>query len=405
MIKFTEDTAEAKKIVVIGIGGTGCSVVEKINTYNLNGIKTFYIDLDTEAVNNSTITDKIFVPNKLAREFNTENISTSANQELAKALKPFIDSLPKAEIVFTVCGLGGIMGTVIAPIVLQMLKEKSFWVWSVNTIPFFFEGKTKILNSLRQLKPIQQYSSAIFAIPHDKVFKMVDKELSMKEAFTPAGSICVDLIIDVYKLTSGNGVNKRINIKFSDIKDKLSNKRSTSFGIGEGVGQDRMITAFGKAINSSLLGREILSSAERVIVNISGSEGLKLDEVNKGMEFLYTQIPKEKNIIFGVTIDNKLQDSVKADIIVIGIDTGSADNWGLSLSNDTNIKESAIPQGAELAGRFSKLGRQSQPQTTQKHKQTMIDFKKMAKGCFEKSEATLFGGEDLDVPTFLRRKK
>lgn len=403
MISFSENDKQPKKILVLGIGGTGHSIIEKINTYNLTGIGTYFIDVDTDAVSSSSAIEKFCIPDKLVKEFHVESNTALVNQELTKVLKPVIDTLPKAEIVFVISGLGGVIGTAITPVVLQMLKEKLFWVWSLNTIPFFFEGKSKIVNSLRQLKPIQQYANAVLVIPHDKIFKMVDKEISMREAFSPAGNLCVDLITDIYKLTSNSGINKRINIKFSDIKDKLSNKRSTAFGAGEGVGESRITTAIEKAFNSSLLGKDTLLSAERIIVNVSGNENLKLDEVNRGMEFLHTLISKEKNVVFGVTIDNKLQDSIKIDIIAIGIDTGSADSWGLSLSGDSGARDNTIAQGAELVGRFSRLNRPGQ--LTQKPKQTTMDFKKMVKGCFEKSEATIFGGEDLDVPTFLRKKK
>lgn len=403
MITFSENSAGQAKILVFGVGRTGHSVIEKINEKNPDRIKTFFLDSDTELINSSTASQKICIPNRLIKDTVPETTPLAENQELAGMLKPLIDGLEKNEMVFTICGLGGGMGNAAAPVLMQMLKEKSHWLWSLNTIPFFFEGKAKLLNALMQMKVIQHYSNAVFAIPHDKIFKMVDKGLSMREAFTPAGNLCVDLILDVCGLTSNSGINKRIEIKFLDFKDKLYNKKSTSFGAGEAAGEQRITQAIEKAVNSPLLGKEILLSAERIILNISGNEGLKLDEINEGMNFLYTLIPKEKNIIFGVTIDNKLREAIKVDAIAIGIDTGSRNNWGIGFSGETDTKDITNIQSGEPVPRTSRLGRPLQ--FSQKPKQTMMDFRKSSKGCFDKSEATIFGGEDLDIPTFMRRKK
>jgi cell division GTPase FtsZ len=158
-----------------------------------------------------------------------------------------------------------------------------------------------------------------------------------------------------------------------------------------------------RAVLGPLLGKETLLSAERIIVNISGNDDLRLEEINKGMEILYTYIPKDKNVVFGVTIDNKLKDMLKVAIIALGTDTSSpADDWAMSLPAESGIRGGIRSQGTDTNNK-SKLGKQGQ-----KPQQTMIDFKKMSrtqKGCFETSEATVFGGEDLDIPTFLRKKR
>jgi cell division protein FtsZ len=402
MIEF-ENNADNKKILVIGIGGAAHSIIEKINTYGLKDIKTFFIDSDSDAVSNSTATEKICVPSRLVKGLGSDTISVTGNPELAGIVKSFVESLPKAEIVFTVAGLGGSAGTVITPLLLQILKEKLYWVWSLNTVPFFFEGKSKIINSLKQIRSIQNYANSVLIIPHDKIFKMGDKDLSMKEAFIPAGNICVDLITNVCALTCDDGEGQKISIKFSDIKDRFSNKKSSGFGIGGGSGDSRVNIAMEKAILSPLLGKETLLSAEKIIVNISGNDDLRLEEINKGIEILHTYIPKDKNVVFGVTIDNKLQDTLKAAIILLGTDTGSpADDWAMSLPSETGIRNGIRSQNSD-GNKGSKINKQGS-----KAQQTMIDFKKISKtqkGCFETSDATMFGGEDLDIPTFLRKKR
>lgn len=357
MIKYSEDNENIPQILAIGVGGTGASVIDKINS---DSIRTFLID------------------------------SEDAN---VKELKPFVESLPKAEIVFVISGLGGSTGTAVAPDLVELLKEKTYWVWSLCTIPFFFEGKQKIINSLKTLKLIQQYANTILVIPHDKIFKMVDKNLSMKEVFTPANNLCAELVLAIRRLTSPDGKDKWINIKFSDIKNRIVNKKTTSFGFGEGRG---IQTAIEQAISGPLLDKEVINSADGIILSVSGSKNITLDEVNKGIESLRAVISKDIDIIFGVTIDPPLRDRVKVGIITTGLDMASnIDSWDLS--------SAGVTRETGLARKSSVLIRT--PGQGQKPTQTMIDFKKMQKGCFEKSEATVFGGIDLDVPTFMRKKR
>lgn len=351
MIKFSEDSDNTPQILAIGIGGAGACVIDKINGCNVNGIDTFLIDTDI------------------------------------KELKPFVDSLPKAEIVFTITGLGGNTGTIITPHLVHLLRERSYWVWSLCSIPFFFEGKQKILNSLKTLKAIQQSANTVLVIPHDKIFKMIDKNLSMKEAFTPANNLCAGLVLDIGRLTCLNGKGKWISIKFSDIKGRIIGKKTTLFGVGEGK---EVQIAIEQAISGPLLNKEVLNSADGLILSVSGNKAITLDEVNKGVEFIRTLITKDIDIIFGVAIDPALRDRVKVGIITTGLDIGSnIDNWDLS--------SASVPKKSLILTR--PLGQSQKPM------QTMIDFKRLQKGCFEKSEATVFGGVDLDVPTFMRKKR
>lgn len=383
MIKFSEDYKSSSQLLAIGIGGAGDSVIDKIG----NSLDTYLIDTDTVTLDNSTAKEKLCLSAKSVRDLT----GGTAGSELKNTLKSFVDSLPKAEMVFTISGLGADTGTVVTPYLVEFLREKAYWVWSLCTIPFFFEGKSKILNSLKRLKTIQQTANTVLVIPHDKIFKMADKTLSMKEAFTPANSLCAELITAISRLTCGERRDGWINIKFSDIKNRIVNKETTSFGIGEGTGEDRIRQAIEQAVSGPLLDKEVLNSSKGVILSFSGSKTLRIEEVNNGIGFLRTLAGKDIDIIFGVVKDTASKERVKAGIITTGLEMGSnMESWDLSPAGATKEVRRPIVRT---------------PQQAQKPKQTMIDFKRTQKGRFERSEATVFGGVDLDVPTFLRKKK
>lgn len=398
MTKFPENIDNIAKILTIGIGGAGASVVEKINKSNINSINTILIDTDENTIDNSSAGKKFCIPASLVKELSNKPADLLVSKELSKELKPLLDLVSKTEVIFTISGLGGNTGTVVTPFLVHILKENLLWIWSLATLPFFFEGKHKIVNSLKRLKLIQQSANAVLVIPHDKIFRIVDKNLSMKEVFTPANNLCAELINNITKLTNLEEQGGLGSISISDIKNKMLNKRSTLYGIGVGSGESRIQAAIDQAFSSPLLGKDLLNRIDGLIINISGDDTVTLEEINKGIEYLRTLIDKDIDISFGLLLDPKLNGQLKVGLITCGTDTYiHADNWDLSLVSPGGQKDSSLDKKIPFQSRLS--------QQSQKPLQTMIDFKKLSKGRFDKSEATVYGGIDLDIPTFLRKRK
>jgi len=401
MISFADQNPGYVPIVVIGIGGAGSSVLDKINSYQMKGIKTYLIDIDKDNTPCSAGVERFTIPAKVLSDLGFEATAGAATEALANSFKAFINSLPKTEIVFTVSGLGGGVGTTLISPLIRLLREKPLWVWTLVSLPFSFEGKPRIVNAIKKLKLLQQSANAVLAIPHDKIFKMVDKNLSMREAFAPADNLCAELVVAVRKLTAREINRGKVNVRVSDIKEKTVIKRFTAFGTGEGMGPGRMNAAIEKAFSSTLLGKDVVSSADGIIINISGREGLTLDEVQQGMQHFQTLLAKEKNIVFGISVDNSLQEAVKVDILAIGLEANATiDNWDLAGIPDSGAKTQTNETPANRVQRIN-----SSAGVNSKAKQTMLDFGKTSKGVFEKTGSTIHAGEDLDIPTFMRRKK
>lgn len=405
MINFADEIGGNSKILAIGIGGAALDVVNTIADWKLKGIDTAFIDTDTDTIKSSSSPEKFHLSQRLFKKLEdlTEG-SGLASQSVAKELCSFVNPLQQYEATFTVTGLGGATGTVITPYLIQILKEKSQWVWSLLTLPFFFEGKPKIINSLKGFKRINALADAVLVIPHDKIFKMVDKNISMYEAFMPANRIYTKLIGSVYRLTAPSGW---VSIGLSDIKDELANKKATAFGVGEAGGARMIHKAIESAAGDSLLGKELLSGTRSLMVSILGGEDLKLKDVENGIDFLRTFIPKEGNISFGVATEKSWNGKVQVGIIALGLDSSAQDvssSWDLSLA--ARKEETVLKESAPIKTRFQPISRPlGRLRTVSKPRQTTIDFKPSFKGRFDKSRPTMHEGEDLDIPTFLRRKK
>lgn len=402
MITFSDSQKKPRKIIAIGIGGAGYNIINYIVANSLPGVDTCFIDSNKDTIKRSLAENKHCIPKKLIQEAEAKAVNSREAGVLTDNLKVFANTLPGAEIVFTISGLGGGVGAIVMPLIIPILKQRPMWIWSVATLPFFFEGKLKIVNSLKRLKSIQEAANAVMVVPHDKIFKMVDKNLSVKEVFTPANNLCAELVLAVTRLTCVEEPDRQIKIRFDDIKRKLIDKRITSFGIGSDSGPARVRKAIEQAVSGPLVDKKILHSAEGIIIDICGGNNLSLDEIKKGMEFLQAEVSPKANISFGITIDKKLKDRAQVSLIALGIDSDSAaNNWDLiPLRAD---EDSPSGRGGftrrRPGGGFPGSGRY------RKAEQTMINFKQLSKGRFEKTKTTLSGGIDLDIPTFLRKKR
>ena len=404
MITFSQKQKKPRKIIAIGIGGAGYNVINDIVRNSVPGVETYFIDSNKTTIKDCLSQIKYCIPRKLVGGLGGNAGSRAVNSPEVKALKEnlkcFVNSLPPAEMVFTISGLGGGVGTIIMPLLIPLLKQRRMWVWSLVTLPFFFEGKTKIINSLARLRPIYEIANAVMVVAHDRVFKMVDKNLSMKEVFTPANNLCGELILAVTRLTCCEDSDHQVKIRFDDIKRKLTDRRATCFAKGGGSGSDRIKKAIEEALKGPLVSVELLRSAEGIIIDICGGKNLSMDEIKKGMEFLQAEVSDKVSMSFGITVDDGLKDRAQVCLIALGVDSDNAANsWGLSLE-----REDSRRGRLEAAGNKSKDGSQ-RPRRYRKAEQTMINFKQLSKGRFEKSKATIYEGIDLDIPTFLRKKR
>lgn len=409
MIRFVDQQESSAKILVIGIGSAAGMVIDRVARLERDNLETAIIDSDREVLKGTHCHEKLHVSrDSLVGGQLALAEAGSRSQKLVEEIGQFVGSLPRADIVFAVSGLGGLTGTAIGAYTLRELKKNKQWVWALLTIPFFFEGKQKIINSLQTVKQLQNFSDALMIIPHDKIFNMVDKNISMREAFIPANKICTGLISSIHFLIDSRNW---ISINSADIKGAIIDQKITVYGTGQGKGGERVIQAAQQALASPLLSREIMNSCRKLLVSIQGGEDLTVNEIDACITFLSQHLSRQVNISFGAASVKGMENKAAVGLIALGLDSAfqgdPSRNWDLSLPAKEEQKPQLRPQAKP------QVPVQVQPQTKMasklksrgKPRQTMLDFNNAAKGRFERSSPTIHHGEDLDIPAFLRRKK
>ena len=398
MIHFSEEDNSMPKIVVLGIGGAGGLVVDSIARSGFGNIETAFIDTNSDFMNKIYSREKFHIQRNLLKRIEAKTKQTKEN--VLGEVERYIESLSEGTMVFLVSGLGGRTGASISPYISSLLREHNQWVWALVTIPFFFEGKQKIIHSLKCMKSIQKNVDACMIIPHDKIFKMIDKNISMQEVFSPANEICIKTVRSICSLTNPENW---ISLNFSDIKDGIQKGKTTAFGFGQAHGKDRIYRAVEQAISSPLLGKQTIDVSNKLLVSIYAGTDLNIEEIDSGIEFLNKQVPQHININFGVETAKSISDKVEVRIMAMGLDRNTGEDisadWGVSL-DPTRAEKTEQSRLTPRAQSRIKIGASS----INKAKQTTLDLQSTYKGKFERSTPTLYNGEDLDVPTFLRRK-
>ena len=242
------------------------------------------------------------------------------------------EKLEEADIVFITCGLGGGTGTGSAPIIAKLAKESGAVIVAVVTLPFSAEGICRRENAEKSLEKLQDIADMVIIIPNDKLLELVH-DLPLSKAFSFIDEILCNVIKGIIDLITNQGL---INLDFYDIRDFMQGSGMTMIGMGESGSEDRSIESANEALNSPLLFMDV-SDAKGVLIIITGSHYISLYECEKIIQFIAEKLDSEVNIIWGVQIDDSLENTIKTTIIITGI------NPNLNQNAQYNNKEDNDP--------------------------------------------------------------
>ena len=235
--------------------------------------------------------------------------------------------------VFVTAGMGGGTGTGAAPTVAACAKEMGILTIGVVTKPFTFEGKKRLAQAERGIESLKGKVDTLVVIPNDKLLQVIDRKTSIIDAFRMADDILRQGVQGISDLIANPGL---VNLDFADVKTIMLDTGMAHMGIGRASGENRAEDAAKQAIQSPLLETSI-EGARGVIINITGSSSLGLQEVNTAAELVQRSVDPEANIIFGAVIDESLDD----DIVITVIATGFEKESGTVASNVSSIVDRA----------------------------------------------------------------
>ncbi|WP_278682028.1 cell division protein FtsZ [Paraclostridium bifermentans] len=392
MLNFDVEMDNFAKIKVIGVGGGGNNAVNRMVEAQLKGVEFIAVNTDKQALYTSKAEHKIQVGEKLTR-----GLGAGANPEVGKksaeeSKDEILKVLEGADMVFVTAGMGGGTGTGAAPVVAQLAKEMGILTVGVVTKPFAFEGKVRMKNAEQGIKELKTKVDTLITIPNDRLLQIVQKNTSMLEAFSIADDVLKQGIESISDLIAAPGL---INLDFADVQSIMKEKGLAHMGMGRAQGENRAIEAARQAIQSPLLETSI-KGAKGVLLNITGGANLGLFEINEASTLVQESCDSEANIIFGATIKEDLKDDLVITVIATGFEDGQ--DMDLDLINRNNAMNQRQHQNFQQNSLNHNPAREPQRPVMPEQKQEETVVK-------QNTSSTYIESDDMEIPTFLRRRR
>ncbi len=313
-IQYHEETRRNARIKVIGVGGGGNNAINRMIEAQVEGVEFISANTDVQALEGSQAPVKLQLGVKL-----TSGLGAGANPDVGRraALEDsdkIIEALEGADMVFVTAGLGGGTGTGAAPVIASLASEMGALTIAVVTRPFAFEGKRRAMQAERGLQELLESVDTLIVIPNDKLL-ITAKDAGFFESFRIADDILRQGVQGISDIITIPGV---INRDFADVKTTMAGMGYSVMGTAMRSGPDRAREAAMAAIASPLLEAGAIDGARGILINITGSSGLKLSEVIEASSIIQEAAHEDANIIFGAVQDESLGEQVKFTVIATG---------------------------------------------------------------------------------------
>ena len=313
-ICFHEEARNDARIKVIGVGGGGNNAVNRMIDSGMEHIEFIVANTDLQARRMARAGTKIQLGVKL-----TNGLGAGANPEIGRkaALEDsdkIIEAMEGADMVFVTAGLGGGTGTGAAPIIASLASEMGALTVAVVTKPFAFEGKRRMQQAERGISELMESVDTTIVIPNEKLLAVAENA-GFFESFRVADDILRQGVQGISDIITIPGI---INRDFADVKAIMAGMGYAVMGTATAAGEHRTVEAAQRAISSPLLEAGAIDGARGILINITGSNSLKLAEVQQACTIIQGAAHEDANIIFGAVLDEKMKDSVKITVIATG---------------------------------------------------------------------------------------
>ena len=422
---------KAFSIKVIGVGGAGCNAVSHLSTEAMAGVTFAALNTDATALGRSTVETKLVLGSRTARGLGAggdpERGRVAAEEDVAR-IRTLCE---QTDIVFLVAGLGGGTGTGAGPVVARIAKEAGALVLAVVMLPFDCEGGRRQRQAQLGLHELKGAADGVICLPNQKVFKLVDEKTSLLEAFAITNELVAQGVRGIWRLLFRPGL---INVDFADLCAVTQGRHAeSSLATAEAKGENRAREVMEKLMAHPLIeGGHVLHDAAAVLVCIAGGVETTMAEVNRIMEQINRQC-EHAHIIMGTAIDEELNDRLSVTLVasrrsgraedVVGHNPASENVPMEGLKGPFEMGERLVDPApaSRPASRFLPPAAPSTPEKSEqllaqqaaggsrprkgasRLRQGQLPLAIISKGRFEKSEPTIYRGQDLDVPTYIRR--
>ena len=408
------------KIKVIGVGGAGGNAIDNMIAAKLRGVEFIVSNTDSQDLERSACSHRIQLGASI-----TKGLGSGADPEIGRSsaeesINDIREAVAGADMVFLTAGMGGGTGSGATPVMAREARESGALSVAVVTKPFSFEGDKRMCRALDAIERLKKEVDTLIMIPNERLKAIGDKNASFRDLIVRADEVLLNAVKGISDLIMSSGF---INLDFADVKKVMEQMGTAIMGTGKASGDNRASDAAKQAINSPLLEDISISGARGLLMNITGSPDMTMDEIDEASTYIKGEVDGDADIFWGVVFDENMGDEVQITVIATGIDRDhynkvirlrditpeeAHDPWTVRVPGD-NMEQSlgqsigqSLEQGMEQGleqgldtPAFQRVKKESDSQGERD-----VELNHGKKTFFKRP----FFKENLDYPTFLRAK-
>jgi cell division protein FtsZ len=404
MFEIMEALTQDAVIKVVGIGGCGGNAVDHMIEQGVQGVEFIVINTDAQALKRSKASTQLQIGVNITKGLGAgakPSVGRAAAEEDRDRIRELLEG---SHMVFITAGMGGGTGTGAAPIVAEIAREMDILTVAVVTRPFYFEGKRRLIQAEKGIRALKEVVDSIITIPNDRLLSLASKKASFLDMLKKADEVLYYGVKGISDLIMVPGM---LNLDFADVKAVMSEMGLALMGTGISQGEGRAREAALKAITSPLLEDVSIDGAKGVLMNITCSKDVTIEEVNEASSIIHDAAHEDANIFFGVVFDDDIGDEMRITVIATGIEDESAKKDGSAESEGAKVTPiDQAKKTKKIAGRKSRTVHIDPDMESDlripaylRHGRRTIDKNNSGKN---PQEEFIFDEDEFEIPAFIR---
>jgi len=305
------------RLLVLGVGGAGGNAINEMIDHGLQGVEFIAVNTDAQDLKLSKAKGRVQIGLNL-----TKGLGAGAKLDIGQAaadesLNEIVNILQGANMVFIAAGMGGGTGTGVAHVIARAAKELNILTVGVVTLPFMYEGPSRMRRAQQGLEELRKHVDTIIVIPNQNLFKIANEQTTFEDSFNLSNNVLMHGVQSITDLMVRPGL---INLDFADVETVMASMGKAMMGTGEAEGEGRALKAAEMAISNPLIDDYTLKGAKGLLINITGGKDLKLFEVDEAVNKVRAEVDPEAELIIGAITDVALDGKMRVSIVATSLD-------------------------------------------------------------------------------------
>ena len=316
-VKTPEIKELQPRLLVLGVGGAGGNAINEMIDHGLQGVEFIAVNTDAQDLKLSKAKGRVQIGLNL-----TKGLGAGAKLDIGQAaadesLNEIVNILQGANMVFIAAGMGGGTGTGAAHVIARAAKELNILTVGVVTLPFMYEGPSRMRRAQQGLEELRKHVDTIIVIPNQNLFKIANEQTTFEDSFNLSNNVLMHGVQSITDLMVRPGL---INLDFADVETVMASMGKAMMGTGEAEGEGRALKAAEMAISNPLIDDYTLKGAKGLLINITGGKDLKLFEVDEAVNKVRAEVDPEAELIIGAITDVALDGKMRVSIVATSLD-------------------------------------------------------------------------------------